>query len=366
MGNMPLLVRILIMALWLSVIPAVVGSGFRKVIAGDKTTGRDPAGRLVAGWVSGQILLWAVFQLICAPCVLWEVTFDKVVLSFGVVTAVLAVAGVALTAAEGRKLGQVPVRKVFGQNQDRVRLCLWICFFALLGLQMVQAVRLTYADGDDAYYVAVSSITENAETLYRKMPYTGGTTDVDIRHGLAPFPVWIAFLARVSGIPAVSAAHVAVPLMLIPMTYGIFYLLGRRLFAGKEKKLPLFLIFTELLILFGDYSIYTVENFMLARSRQGKSALGSIILPVLLLLLLVFADRVAEQRKCGVAYWILLCAVMTAGCLCSTLGAFLLCLLTAVAGICIAVSYRRFRELWALAACCVPCVCFALLYLARS
>ena len=232
MGNMPLLVRILIMALWLSVIP-VVGGGFQRVLTGEKNTGRDLAGRLVFGWVSGQILLWAVFQLICAPCVLWEVTFDKVVLFFGVATAALAAGAVVMMAAGRGKSRPAPVRKVFGQDRDRVRLCLWICFFALLGLQMVQAVRLAYADGDDAYYVAVSSITENAGTLYQKMPYTRGFTDVDIRHGLAPFPVWIAFLTRVSGIPAVSAAHIAVPLMLIPMTYGIFYLLGKRIFAGK-------------------------------------------------------------------------------------------------------------------------------------
>lgn len=365
METMPLPVRIFIMALWLSVIPAAVGGGFQRVIAGDKAAGRDPAGKLVFGWVSGQMLLWAVFQLVCVPCVLRELTFDKVASAFGAATAALAVMGAAFAAAGRGKSKPKPALKVYGGG-DRARLCLWICFFALLGLQMVQAVRLTYADGDDAYYVAVSAITDNAETLYRKLPYTGGTTDVDVRHGLAPFPVWIAFLARVSGIPAVSAAHVGVPLMLIPMTYGIYYLLGRRLFAGKGKKLPLFLIFTELLTLFGDYSFYTVENFMLARSRQGKAALGSVILPMMLLLLLVFADRVSERRKCGAAYWVLLCAVMTAGCLCSAMGSFLLCLLTAVAGICIAVSYRRFRALWPLAACCAPCVCFALLYLTRS
>lgn len=363
MESMPLVIRIFIMALWLSVIPAAAGGCFQRVLKRDGASGNPAAARVVFGWVSGQMLLWAVFQALCVPCVLRESTFDKVVRLFEAATAALVLAGAVIMIVQREKIKPVPGPERSGKN--RVQTGLWLCFFVLLGLQLVQALRLTYADGDDAYYVAVSTITENAETLYRKLPYTGGTTSVDIRHGLAPFPIWIAFLARVSGIPTVSAAHIAVPLMLIPMTYGIFYLLGRRMLKGKKNALPLFLIFTELLTLFGDYSFYTVENFMLARSRQGKAALGSIIFPMLLLLLLVFAERISEGKKSGASYWILLCSVMTAGCLCSTVGSFLSCLFVAVSGICIAVAYRRFKVLPPLVLCCAPCVCYALLYLTQ-
>ncbi|MCM1553118.1 MAG: DUF6077 domain-containing protein, partial [Butyrivibrio sp.] len=234
---------------------------------------------------------------------------------------------------------------------------------SLLVFQLVQAVVLAYADGDDAYYVAVSSITDNAETMYEKLPYTGGTTEVDVRHGLAPFPIWIAFLSRVTGLKAVGVAHTAVPLMLIPMTYVIFYLLAQELFPDKKRKQLVFIIMTELLVLFGDYSFYTVEHFMLARSRQGKAALGSVILPMLLWLLLVLFRRVREGERSGAAYWVLVAAVMFSDCLCSTLGAFLLCLFMGVAGLCAAVTYRRWKLLLPMALSCLPCICYAVLYL---
>ena len=50
---------------------------------------------------------------------------------------------------------------------------------------------MTYQDGDDAYYVAISTLTESSNTLYELMPYSMGATGFDMRHGLAPTPVRI-------------------------------------------------------------------------------------------------------------------------------------------------------------------------------
>ena len=79
-----------------------------------------------------------------------------------------------------------------------------------------------------------------------------------------------------TGISTVVVAKTLLPVVLISMTYGVFYLLGSRiLFSGQS--VPLFLICTEVLVMFGDYSFYTVENFMIARSRQGKAALVAFL-----------------------------------------------------------------------------------------
>ena len=308
----------------------------------------------------GQFVLWALFWLLCVPCILLEVSFTIVVYGYGGLTVLLSACGL-VCLLRGRKR----LRAVVSDERDAEAgsKAFWVLFALLLLVQLVQAVRLTYRDGDDAYYVAVSSITANADTMYQKLPYTGGTTKVDIRHGLAPLPVWIAFLSRISGVRAVSVAHIAVPLMLIPMTYLIFYLLGRSLFAGRERRIPLFLIFAELLILFGDCSLYTAAHFMIARSRQGKAALGSIVVPMLFWLFLLLFQRLEAGKKSSLSYWALLAAVLMTGCLCTTMGALLCCMLLAVAGACAAVCYRNWKVLLPLAACCVPCVVCAVIYL---
>lgn len=342
------------LCIWLLMIPVLVGSIFTDV---DRQ-----AAKLPFRWISGQLCLWAGFQIICVPLVLAQKDYVNVVRLFSLYAGALAIIGTVFCLKNKKRTGfwAAGSEKVSRTGEEYIA---WGIFFVLLLFQLVQAVRLTYADGDDAFYVAVSTITENANTMYRKLPYTGGTTQLDARHGIAPFPVWISFLASVSGVRAVSVAHIAVPLAMITATYGIFYLLGDRLFSGKRERLPVFLVFAQLLVLFGDYSFYTAENFMLARSRQGKAALGNVVIPALFLLLLLLLERIKEGGKPSPGYWILLTAVMTSGCLCSTLGAMLTCMLTGIVGLCTAFCYRRFRLLVPLGLCCLPCVFFAALYL---
>ena len=358
MEYMPIAVQVCILIFWLLAMPLAAG-GIWGLHKNELNRGK---GRLIYMWVCGQFVLWAVFWVISLPCILLETDFLPVVYSYGGVSLAIALAGGCMVLHRLRKANRHGFRLLRSRTQDKGSNIFWILFAVLLLFQLVQAVRMTYADGDDAYYVAISEITVNAETMYRKLPYTGGSTGVDIRHGLAPLPIWIAFLSKISGVKAASVAHVAVPLVWIPMTYMIFYLLGRKLFADKEQRIPLFLIFAELLIIFGDYSFYSVENFMIARSRQGKAALGSIVIPMLFVLLFVLMSRLEEQKKCGFAYWGLLLCVMITGCLCSTMGAVLCCMLLAVAGLCGAVAYRRWGILLPLALCCMPCLLSTILY----
>lgn len=365
------MVGAMILIIWLFVIPALVGNIAAAGVDKRKTN-------LPFLWITGQMLLWAVFQLIAVPLILTGKPFSTnfgeaisgenplwtVVTLYLAATVVLIAAGI-LPACRRLRKRKTAFKLIQGFDKEKGKwYCfLWLLFWLLLIFQMVQAVRMTYADGDDAFYVAVSTIAEESNYMYQKLPYTGGTTGLDGRHGLAPFPIWIASLARISGVPAVTTAHVAVPLALIPMTYGIYYLIGRKICAGKNEKLPLFLVLTEVLVLFGDYSFYSAENFMIARSRQGKAALGSIIIPMMIFLFLVILERIQENKKTELIWWVLLTAVIMSGCLCSTLGAMLLCMLTGVVGICGAVCYRRLKLLIPMALCCIPAAVYAVLYL---
>ncbi len=351
-----IVLQILILGVLLLVVPTWVGMIFSGVDKNIK--------KLLLRWISGQLLLWAGFQVICVPLVLMEREkgFTELVFLFSAFILLMLVIATIYFFQQKNKGDLRVLKKEQGENK-RLHTILWAVFWCLLVFQMMQAVTMTYADGDDAFYVAVSSITEDAENMYQKLPYTGRATELDVRHGLAPFPVWIAFLARISGVISVSVAHIAVPLTLIPMTYAIYYLIGSRLFHKKAEAVPVFLIFTELLVLFGDYSFYTVENFMIARSRQGKAALGSIIIPMLFFLLLMLLEKVQEQQKIPLSFWLLLAVTMTAGCLCSTMGALLVCMLMGITGLCAAFCYKKWKLLFPMAACCIPCVMYAALYL---
>lgn len=347
---------IVVLIIWLFVLPVLAGGLLEGYMNKQKRS-------LPFAWVMGQILLWAVFQLICVPCILAEKEFTEVVKIYQGSAALLSIAAICVglwQRIRGRKYDLTVQKEQV--SYSRWASFLWILFFVLLAFQLFQAMRLTYSDGDDAYYVAVASIAEECDLMYMKLPYTGGTTGLDARHSLAPFPIWIAFLSRISGVPVVSTAHIVIPLFSILMAYAVYYLAGAELFGRKGEKLPLFMVFTEILVLFGDYSVYTPEKFLIARSRQGKAALSGIVIPLLFYLILLILRHVSQNIKTGWTLWLLLSMTITAACLCTTQGAELSCLLVAAAGLCAAVCYRRWKILIPMAVCCIPAVCYALLY----
>lgn len=78
---------------------------------------------------------------------------------------------------------------------------------------------------------------------------------------------------------------------------------------------------------------------MIARSRQGKAALGNIIIPMIVFLFMLLFERYKEEKKAEWMIWVLLAAAVTSACLCSTLGTFLMCL------------FRRYGFVYR---CCIP------------
>lgn len=351
-----LAVQMLILGIFLILIPGMTGAMFWPVCREEN--------KFIFGWISGQLLLWAGFECICVPMILAQKSFGQVMQSFMLFTMALLLlsAGVCLRRACGRKASSEVRRTVKGKHFS----ALWYVFFLLLALQMFLLVYLSYEEGDDAYYVAISSISVDADNMYMKHPYTGGATSLDVRHALAPFPIWISVLAKLSGMAAVSVAHVALPLVLLPMAYGLYFLLGERILKERRQQLPHFMILVEILVIFGGYSVYTTENFLLVRSAQGKAVLGNIIIPFLFLLLHMLMEHLEKGGPLGAGYWILLLALMTSGCLCSTLGSFLLCMLAGITGICAAVCYRKWRFLPPLLGCMVIPAGFAILYFALA
>ncbi len=363
-----MVLQCLILLVWLLPIPIVIGSMFTLDV--NKTNKNIPF-----MWISGQIILWAIFQIISVPIILlfprleekygmlFEKPFETLIGGFLVITgAVFVYAIIKFIKGFTRKKGFKVVPN-HNNNKSYMYYIIWALFWLLLLFQLVQAIRLAYADGDDAFYVAVSLITEESNEMYIKLPYTGGTRGLDTRYGLAPFPIWISFLARISGMHTTIVAHIIMPLLLIPMTYAIYYLIGRKICGQKHSvKLPLFLFFVELLVIFGDYSLYTTEHFMITRSRQGKAALGNIIIPMLIYLLLLILERLEQNVKLGKQLWILLTATIIAGCLCSTLSSFLTCMLIGIVGICGAVCYKRIKILIPFALSCVPALAYILLF----
>lgn len=392
---------------WLVVIPFCIGLIPVNFISPHR---RNP-GLL---FLSGYFCMWALFTLSAIPAVLW-VEYDNFKAAsavFTVLSVLCAIFGILLwyrnRAAGGESLlgakrgndtgvtkdkdsrpglrgglNDVSGAEPGSSLSDRLKSLLraerieWLLFFLLAGFQLYKAVAYASFDGDDAYYVVESLLAQETGTMYRILPYTGGSTGLDVRHVLAVFPMWIAFVAVKAGIHATILSHVVMPLVLIPLTYLLYYEIGKELFdsgeTGELKKnvgsdllhrenLPVFMILMGLFQIFGNVSIYTNETFFLTRTWQGKAVAGSLVIPALLWVFLQIYDKGVGNKRTDTGVWILLvCINMTAGA-CSSIAVFLVCILAALTTFCLAAAQRDWKLLLKVGAACIPNMVYMAVY----
>ena len=157
------------------------------------------------------------------------------------------------------------------------------------------------------------------------------------------------------------------PLVLIPLTYLVYFRIGMRLLGGHLKKTAVFLILVSLLQIFGNTSIYTNATFFLMRTWQGKSLLCNLVLLTAVWAFLQLWEREGAGERKGkkqAGWWLLLTANSMAAAMATTMGAFLLALFTAVCGLVLALRQKRPGYLLPLAATCVPGLVYLVIYAA--
>lgn len=358
---------------WLLLIPFCIGLIPMQWIPEKK---RNAGTVLIAGYLILLPLCWVV----TVPCILlvkYE-SFLVMVRYFFILSMAAALSGVLMTIYAKKKKGFVPLPSLKETVIQIKRMSwttkvMWILFFCLLGWQLYKAFTMMSFDGDDAEYVAQSLVTEQSNTMYRIKPYTGGTTDLDIRHSLAVLPIWVAFLGRMSGIHTTIIAHSILPLLWIPLTYLVFYEIGKHLLGKRKEYLPGFMALMALLQMFGNVSIYTNETFFLTRTWQGKAVAVSFVIPVTLWLLLCLFDKekdgdndrqtLGAGKESAGGLWALLClANMTAG-VCTSMVVFLNAILIAAVAFWVMVAERKFSILVKAGLACIPNAIYMALYL---
>lgn len=365
---------IISLVFWLVIIPFSIGLIPANFISPSK---RSPGFTLLAGY----FVMWALYGLVTIPAVLWVQynNFRAASGLFTVMSVLCAVCGILLWYRNNRK-GDPGL--IFGRKREENDIIViflerirnmsweerleWLLFLGILGFQIYRAAAYTSFDGDDAYYVTESLIAQEAGVMYRILPYTGGSTGLDVRHVLAVFPMWVAFVAAGSGIHATIVSHLVIPILLIPLTYLLYFQLGKILFSDKRVNLPVFMIAMGLFQIFGHVSIYTNETFFTTRTWQGKSVAGSLVIPAFFWLLLMIYDGSGREKRTDAGLWgLLVCVNMTAG-ICSSIAVFLVSILMAVMAFVLMIVERDAKVLIRLGAACMPNLVYMAVYVVMA
>ena len=372
-----IILKMIGLVFWLMVIPVGFGLLFRKSPKREHL----PKKLQTAGvtLLIGYLLLFALLEMVGIPIMLLSVYhgYSRMVILYAALQILGAGAGYGFWIYRGKKTRKTNLsgalketdhflwlrRAPYDSWEGRIFLVL---FLLLVGFQLYMAFTRASFDGDDAYYVVQALTAQQTDTLYRIDPNRGVSMPLDARHALALFPIWEAFVGTMCGIHATVMAHSVAPLFLIPLTYLIYYEIGRELFCNKKRLLPMFMVLMALWQMFGNVSIYTTETFFLTRTWQGKSFAGNFIIPaVFWIFLCLFREEEREnqqkldlgaeadaegknrkiQRENSGSLWILLTLLNLAAGASSSLAVLLSCALTMGLGMLLTIRSRRFRNL---------------------
>ena len=239
-----LVYKILSLIFWLLMIPFCMGLLCLPLL---NKRYRTPGVALLGGY----ILQFTLLEIVGIPVVILAVYhgFTTFVQCYTPVLVIFALAGIWVTYLKMRKGYELNFRRMITIRECSPEGWLyWILFLVLVGFQLYMAFTRASFDGDDAYYGVQALTAQQIDSLYRVNPYTGRSSPLDVRHALALFPIWEAYVSSMSGIHATIMCHSIIPLVLIPLTYILYFQVGKALFKKKERghspkeQLPMFMV----------------------------------------------------------------------------------------------------------------------------
>lgn len=316
---------------------------------------------LVGQWLWGQFTLWAVFQLAAIPFIITERQLDELIPVYNSVGLLLGALGIIGTIILWKKGHNSGAKSRFRWIKEQK----WLVA-ALVVLWMVQMAALLFLavnDGDDAYYMAIANVAESSGNMYTANVYAFGGSELTYRYALAPFPIWIAFLSRISGVHSLTLGHIILGMMLVTMSYVIYAQIGKELFGENYRKRMQMLVLVAILYIWGNTSSHTAESFLLLRSRQGKALVAGLVFPAMIYLLIKIGHALEQKIKISWKDFLMAMIIILAGCLGSTLGGVLVILLWASALLFLAIGYKRWQILPAGVLSTVPGLVLAAMYL---
>ena len=154
-----IVVQIMMLIGVLLLLPVLVGTIFSPLYEG--------GGKLTFYWISGQLLLWAGFQVLAVPMVITQNGFGRILRSYLLFLGAMLL--VSLGAFLKRRSKGMVYGKLLQSTEWRIKptkSTWWLVVAALLILQLVCVIFLAYEAGADAFYVALSTSSLDDTRLY--------------------------------------------------------------------------------------------------------------------------------------------------------------------------------------------------------
>lgn len=252
----------------------------------------------------GFFFMVAIFQLLEVPIVILNMRFTVLVWIYSIVLIAIILISLYRFAKNKGKVDTycLPNVKEILQNRGWFFILL---FVIVLSYQLYHTAlyETTIMSLDDATYVANSNAAVQNDVLFLNHPYYGSEYKLEYKRVLQSFPIFLAYISKITGIHVTIICHTIMPCYLLVMAYGVYYLIASKLIDKKENVF-LFLFFLSLMFTFGYFSHYSTTFRLLGVLWQGKAVLA-VILNYLILYVMSICCKEGYSKKNGILMMIL-------------------------------------------------------------
>lgn len=306
---------------------------------------------LIESYITGQITMWGVFQLIGVLMIRLKLSFSLLYYVFISLTAFFSILGIVKLSKSSLTIRIPKIHSVV----------LWVILILTIGIVIYQMTMYAvgmHRDGDDARWIAQANDAVTYNSMFLINPSTGeniGFFAGDmVRDSISPWPMYLAVISALTGIRPIIIAHTVYAPVLLLISYLVFTRMGHLLFKRIDEQI-IFIFLVSVITLFFSGNGNTSAEFSLIRIWQGKAVVAAIMIPA------VFSQFLAIQKEDTVQNWLLLFMMSCASCLMSGMGIVISIIMVGGFGLYLLLSRRWKRiPLWLL--CLLPSVFFEMLY----
>ncbi len=214
-----------------------------------------------------------------------------------------------------------------------------------------------YLEWDDTYYVNLANTALTTDKIYWVYPETGTFADFDKRYVLSLWPIFYAWLSKLTGVLPTIMAHTILPWLILPFAYLVYVLIGRKLFPEDHQLQGMFLAMAVMLHLFMSGEHTAGLTFLSITPWVGKGVLATVLIPSLFYWIL----RTAEKEQ--TADFLLLGLTCLAGCLLSSMGIMLTPVFVGTAMLLAGIRKKSISYVVKGTIACIPCVILGIYYI---
>ncbi len=341
--------NILLIIFWNLIIPIFIGYFITYFLKNDV---RD---NIALNFVVGLITIFGIFEPITLVAIYLKISLTLLTSIMEIIWISLSIVSMILNFKRF-----INIRKKTSQVFKACNIFIAGTILLIL-LQGYVYVVYEHIDDDDAFFVATATTAVENDNLYVNSAYTGGVYGkLPTRYILSPFSIYYAVMAKLTGTHATIYAHLYLPIVILIFVYLIYYIWGKALF-NNSRSIGIFLFFICLLNIFGNYTEFTTQSFLLLRLWQGKAVLAAGIIPFLLYV----CYNLTKEEKQG-ALWIVLLLTTSAACLVSSMGIFLAPFSIGCWALVNLIQTRKLIKTFQYISCCLPCIVCGIIYIIIS